>query len=73
MEVLFDEYHRIESALNKYEHGEQKIMATYSEIKKVEKKLFEMVGNDKTMKLHVRLAMKLARLKVREIKLIKLL
>lgn len=62
------EYQRIDSALEKYEKGELKIMATYAEIREAENILLKAAGNDKVVKQLIRLLSKTARLRVREIK-----
>lgn len=67
------EYQRIESALERYEKGELKIMATYSEIKLAEKRLLEMAKGNKTIICLVHAFIKTARLRVREIKLNKVI
>ena len=69
MDKLQEEYQRIELALDKYEKGELKIMATYSEIKKVEQSMIDLAGKNQTMKLLVRTLIETARLRVKEIKL----
>lgn len=62
------EYQRIDSALEKYEKGELKILATYAEIREAENILLKAAGNDKVVKQLIRLLSKTARLRVREIK-----
>lgn len=67
------EYQRMMSALERYEKGESKIMATYAEIKSAEKSLLEMAKGNKAMTILVRLLIKTMRSRVREIKLNKLI
>ena len=64
---------RIKEALDKYEKGELKTMATYKEIRESEKELLEAAGDNKAFKMLVRVMAKSARLSVRQLKFNKML
>ena len=68
MDRMKQEYQRMMQAIDKYEKGELKMMATYRVIRDAEKSLLELANNDRVQKSIIRLLIKTMRLKVREIK-----